>query len=517
MHRENGQIFSKQNALMLFKFLLILTPFIIGFIGYLPLYDYDYLWAVYSAVRLYGLETDLAEINLWVELARWLAPFATAGAAITLFHKLRDGIVTWFKALKVFDSYAVHGNSVYAFKMREKLGKRSVNVEYCSALKAAHQIILFDKDEEAIDFYNKFLNGKLAPNQRVYIHLNNVVRDKLEKENHIFIFNLLENSARIYWQKYPIFEPKTVVIIGFTELWQKLLEHGLLQNTFSIDQGVEYHIFGDWREFRALHYRLDSFATINVSNPRGDAIYFHSNPWYENLEVLYKSDRIILCENNDDNIPILSKIISLCPVSNGTASEKFIKEIYIRTDTEDLIYTLFGSGDDRYRIIPFGSTEEICTPEHIVNEKLLNRAKRIHEVYVEQQKNKGIDHVEAWDSLSAFKRYSNISQADHIIVKLKLLGFDINWNMLEEGLDEDLIDKIKAKIKSLKPEEVAVLSEIEHIRWSKYHYLNNWEYSPVRCDVERQHNCLKPFAELPAIDKNKDFAAYEFLAEIIKN
>jgi len=290
-----------------------------------------------------------------------------------------------------------------------------------------------------------------------------------------------------------------------------------LQNTFSIDQGVEYHIFGDWREFRTLHYRLDSIAAINMPNPKGDAIYFHPDSWYENLDILDKANRIILCESNEENIAILSKIISLCPMGNSQVSENLIKEIYIRTAREDIISSLFGSGDNRYRIIPFGSTEEICTPEYIINEKLLNRAKGIHEFYIHQQKEKGIDNLEGWESLPAFKRYSNITQADHIIVKLKLLGFDVDWNMLEEGLDENLINMIKAKIKSLEPDEIAVLSEIEHIRWSKYHYLFNWEYSPVRCDAERKHNCLKPFADLSDFDKKKDFAAYEYLAEIIKS
>jgi len=509
--------FSRQIALKALKILLVLAPFFIGFFGYLPLYNYDYFWSAYSAVRLYGLETDLEEVNFLVELARWLAPLTTAYAAITFIKNFRDSIAVWFKVLKVFDSYAVHGNSVYAYYLREKIGKRSVNVECHLALEAANQIIIFDKDKEAIEFYTKHLNGKLTQNQRVYIHLDNAVREKLESENHIHIFNLYENCARIYWQKYPIFEPKTVVIIGFAEFGQKILEHGLLQNTFSIDKGVEYHIFVDSREYRALHYRLDSFAAINMPNPKGDAVYFHTDSWYENLDILDKADRIILCNSNDDNIAILSKIKSLCPMSNSMAQEKLTKEIYIRTDTELLVSTLFVLGDDRYRIIPFGTTEEICSPEYIINENLFNRAKRIHEVYIEQQKGKGSDKIKKWESLPVFQRYSNVSQADHIIVKLKLLGFDVNCNLLEEGLDENLISRIKTKIESLEPHEIAVLSEIEHIRWSKYHYLCNWEYSPVRCDAERKHNCLRSFADLSDFDKRKDFAAYEYLAEIIKN
>ena len=92
--------------------------------------------------------------------------------------------MVWFKVLKVFDSYAVHGDSVYAFHLREKIGKRSVNVEHSFAMKAVNQIIIFDKDKEAIEFYNKYLNGKLTQKQRVYIHLNKAVRENLERKPH---------------------------------------------------------------------------------------------------------------------------------------------------------------------------------------------------------------------------------------------------------------------------------------------------------------------------------------------
>lgn len=514
---RNERVFSRQNVLKVLKFVSISVPFVIGFIGYLPLYNYNFFWSVYSAIRLYGMSTDLKELNMLVEIARWLAPFATAGAVIALIRKLRVSITVWFKVRKISNSYAVHGNSIYAFRLRDKLGKKSVNTECRLALKAANQVIIFDDDKEAIEFYNKLLDGNLSQNQKAYIHLNNVVREKLESEDRIHIFNIHENCARVYWQKYPVCEPRTVAIIGFSDLGQKILSHGLLQNTFSTDSGVEYHIFGESAEFRALHHRLDSFATIDIPNDKGDAIYFHSDSWYENPDVLANADRIILCEGNDDNIAILSKMISLCPMSNCNAAENPTKEIYIRTDNESLVTTLFGSGNDKYKIIPFGSTEELCTPEYIIHESLLNRAKRIHEVYIGQQKEKGIGHLEGWESLAAFKRYSNISQADHIIVKLKLLGFDITSDMLEAGLDENLVNMIKARVKSLKPDEISVLSEIEHIRWCKYHYLYNWAYSEQRCDNERKHNCLKRFADLSDFDKKKDFAAYEHLAELIKN
>ncbi|MCH5347933.1 MAG: hypothetical protein J1E40_01290 [Oscillospiraceae bacterium] len=54
---------------------------------------------------------------------------------------------------------------------------------------------------------------------------------------------------------------------------------------------------------------------------------------------------------------------------------------------------------------------------------------------------------------------------------------------------------------------IDTIAELEHIRWCRYHYINNWKYGSVRNDSERIHNSLIPFAELSEEEKQKDVEA----------
>ena len=51
-----------------------------------------------------------------------------------------------------------------------------------------------------------------------------------------------------------------------------------------------------------------------------------------------------------------------------------------------------------------------------------------------------------------------------------------------------------------------LFAELEHMRWCSYHYLNNWDYAPIKKKdrVRRLHPLLVPFAELPAGEPEKD-------------
>lgn len=51
------------------------------------------------------------------------------------------------------------------------------------------------------------------------------------------------------------------------------------------------------------------------------------------------------------------------------------------------------------------------------------------------------------------------------------------------------------------------IAELEHIRWCRYYYLNNWRCGADRNDSERIHHLLKPFDKLSEENKAKDIDA----------
>ena len=98
-----------------------------------------------------------------------------------------------------------------------------------------------------------------------------------------------------------------------------------------------------------------------------------------------------------------------------------------------------------------------------------------------------------WNALDAFTRYSNISAADYHQVQRRILA------VAQLPVDYDV----------LPTEWQELLAELEHIRWCRYHYLNNWKYG-VPADGNnkdmrhRIHEDLRPYGELTETEKEKD-------------
>ena len=69
--------------------LLIAVPLVVGMVGFLragtPVLD-----ALYQCVVMYVLSYTGDPPNALVELARWIAPLATAGSVLTLVNALRE-------------------------------------------------------------------------------------------------------------------------------------------------------------------------------------------------------------------------------------------------------------------------------------------------------------------------------------------------------------------------------------------------------------------------------------------
>lgn len=122
--------------------------------------------------------------------------------------------------------------------------------------------------------------------------------------------------------------------------------------------------------------------------------------------------------------------------------------------------------------------------ENIVTDKLFEEAIAVHTQYREHNSN----DIAEWEKLDAFTKYSNISTADYDFIRFKILS--------AMGID---LPKDSDK---LTPDIIEILSELEHIRWSRYHFLNNW--TPMEKTVDggrkdipnRRHTYLVDYNEL---------------------
>lgn len=433
-----------------------ILPFFIGLYCYIPFYSetdnvYPVADAVYSSIKLYSGSTE-GEIPLTtpIEIARFLALATMLSILLNALNKITN-FTNWFK-LKFMKPVAIYGDSAYADYVWKSLDKyRRIRNGEKLEKGASQYLLMYSDNSRSLKFYNKYYS--YLKDRNVYIMLDNISRQNIENKK-LTVFSAVENCARQYWRNNPVEKSERIAFIGFGDVGESILLYGLQMNIIDPAQHFEYHIFGNAEEFAREHTELDKMDP--------DEIVFHSDRKYEYSE-LTDFDRIIVCASSCEGgiIAEISKILTAVSIT---------QKIYAYAPNGDIITNFFG----RDRLICFGAAKETASIDIILNEKTMQAARAQHEYY--QKKYGG----ETWEQLDSFKRYSNVSSSDYLFT----------------------IERLKKKGVSLE-----ILAELEHIRWCRYHYLNNWKYGEKRDNDKRTHPALVPFSKLSREEILKDIEA----------
>lgn len=125
-------------------------------------------------------------------------------------------------------------------------------------------------------------------------------QDKLS--GNINFFHSYECCARQYWRSKPLCRHETsIVLIGFGNYGRSILERAILTNIVSVEQHVAYHVFGDAKEFLAVHYRLGELFSLGKESEERDSLIFHTGTWAENHSIIEQAGRIIICEDDEQS------------------------------------------------------------------------------------------------------------------------------------------------------------------------------------------------------------------------
>jgi hypothetical protein len=117
---------------------------------------------------------------------------------------------------------------------------------------------------------------------------------------------------------------------------------------------------------------------------------------------------------------------------------------------------------------------------------------------------------EDWSALEAFRRSSNIAQADLASVKVReVLGADV-------PVDADALRAYRRAFEMMPPSEKKRWMALEHDRWTRFHLFHGWRYDSVRDDREKRHNLLLPYDRLPEDQWIKDEDAFTMVPEIFE-
>ena len=117
-----------------------------------------------------------------------------------------------------------------------------------------------------------------------------------------------------------------------------------------------------------------------------------------------------------------------------------------------------------------------------------------------------------FNELATFYRQSNISSADHLLTKIRLLLPDEHANKITG----ELCGKAYKVYEGLSSEEIEKCRYLEHKRWFRFYVMNNWEYSDVRDNSKRHHTMLVDYDDLTPDQQALDDSAWEVLSEVAK-
>ena len=455
------------------KIIIFLLPLICGMVGLVGQAGESFLDGLYQCVGMYLMNYGDTPPNLWVEIARWTAPLITASWVVLAIGVLRRVFGNWLRYFRE-DSVAVYGTGIAKAVLLQQLGHRGVDGG--KDLVPAHRYILVGSEEENFTFcreHRQKLSGR-----PVYLQCRSLsVQSNGEAMLHFFCPE--ENAARLFWRQRDMYELSRrqghhlqIVFLGFDKLGEELLVRGLQSNLFSPDQSITYHIFGASDRFAAIHRSI-----VQIEDP----VIFHPEPWYAQLPLLEEADLLLVLEQAEQ--------------------AKLLEDLLLAITRQEI--DVFARGDladsplaKQPRLRLFAWEQAALDLKIILDDLLLARAKAINLRYshlyagvAETEENREAE----WAKLDAFTRESNISAADYHLVRLEMLA--------AMGLP--------ASAEKLPPDTMEILAELEHIRWCRYHYLNNWTFGQPedgrRKDPARRiHGDLVPYQNLTEAEREKD-------------
>lgn len=234
---------------------------------------------------------------------------------------------------------------------------------------------------------------------------------------------------------------------------------------------------------------MDQVLAVNQESDDRDELFFHSESWQSNIDLIINADRIIICGDDEGrNLSIYEQLKKYYPVKGV---------VYVK-NSEECTYA-----PDK----TFGKPEDVYTTSMVMKQQLNSLARRMNDIY---RASADFD-APGWEELSEFTRQSNIAAADHVSVKIGML-------LDREGEIE--VNEVNCKaayeayLKIRERGEASKLWELEHRRWMRFHAMNNWKYAEVRNNDRREHNMMIPFEELSLTEQKKDDYAWNLLKEI---
>lgn len=330
----------------------------------------------------------------------------------------------------------------------------------------------------------------VGPNLGCHIHIVESDLRALFKEHHlltdtgdrccVMLFNVYDASARLLLRRYPLDrehvgpdDPHTVhfVVIGFGQMGESLVLQAARNSHFANGRRLRVTVVDrdpvlQQQSFLRRHPRLDDVCDITFLKRDAN----HTETLVAVAALCSEPDTlptVAICF--DDDTRGLSVTLALLPKIRHLQVP-----ILLRMTTEGGLTTLLDDGIASSRLAglvkPFPVIGLSSDGEVLLNRNLDMGAIAIHDDYVARRRQSGHEAndpaLNSWERLDEDLKDSNRQQADHIDVKLRAIGLTAS------------ADKTGPSINLFTPEEIEILSRMEHHRWQAERLLAGWTYAP---------------------------------------
>ncbi len=302
----------------------------------------------------------------------------------------------------------------------------------------------------------------------------------------INFFHTYDCCARHYWRDHPLLmTEQQVVLIGFGDYGRALLKRAIMTNVLYSTQHVTYHVFGESRLFQNVHRNLKDVFSVNREGETGDSLIFHKDSWTEQHELLQRADRVIVCDDSLDR---------------GWHIFWQLKRYYVITGKLHLRTNRRADGVDY-----FGTDEQIYTAGEILKTSLNEAAIAVNELYRKTAKGRTLE----WKRLDDFLKESKIAQADHALIKMRLLLED---NSISEIDPEQCAKAYWIYLyRRRHPLMLEEYRKLEHMRWMRFYAYNNWQYGEKRDPLHKLHPMYLPYEQLTEDQKKEKDNSWHLL------
>ncbi len=307
----------------------------------------------------------------------------------------------------------------------------------------------------------------------------------------INFFSLMDCTARIFWQQYPLEKSKEIImLIGFGNAGNVLLDRALELNLMFDDQAVQYHIFGDASEYRRNRKLLSKMVSVNEASDTQDSIFFHEDLWNSDEKLLAMADRIVLCDDSEKiNIQVLHTIQKFFSVSGN---------LYIYNSNVRSVAT------------PFGQTRDVLTPAFVLHNRLTDMALCRHEIF---RFTFGGD-IPMWEDLNSLIKDLNYVTTDHISLKVRMMLGDEVPGMPFDEIEPEVLRKASDAFMQVDEQTKDRLRRLEHERNLRFYLLHNYRYGETIDDEVRINPLVRPYDELSDTEKMIADTGWMLLGEL---